>query len=106
MALAYHMDEKPNIIIKAGPNAKWYIKKCHPDTLEREIEKQKWRNVSRCTMYVINWTPRAAKEAAKEGVKKPAKEAKKPIAKEAKKPIAKEVKKSVKNGLEIIKKMY
>ncbi len=97
MSLAYYMDEKPNIIIKAGPNAKWYIKKCHPDALEREIVKQTWRNVSRCTMYIINWTPRATKEAAKEA-KKPAKEAKKPMTKEAKTP--------AKNGLEIIKKMY
>ena len=55
IALAYKMPEKPNIIIKAGPTAKWYLK-CFPkDAIEREIEKQKWRDVSRSTMYIIEW---------------------------------------------------
>ena len=54
--LAYRMDQKPNILIKAGPNAKWYIKKFDPSVIEEEIEKQQsWRDVSRCTMYVIEW---------------------------------------------------
>jgi hypothetical protein len=54
--LAYKMPEKPNILIKAGPNAKWYIKKYDPSVIDEEIEKQKsWRDISRCTMYVIEW---------------------------------------------------
>ena len=56
VALAYQMVEKPNIIIKAGPNAKWYLKRCPKDEIEREIEKQQaWRDVSRCTMHIIEW---------------------------------------------------
>ena len=55
MKLAYKLDNKPNIIIKAGPNAKWYMKKVHVDEIDNEIEKQKWRNTSRCTMFIIDW---------------------------------------------------
>jgi hypothetical protein len=54
--LAYKIEEKPNIIIKAGKNAKWYLKRIPLEILHNEIEKQtKWRNVSRCTMYIIEW---------------------------------------------------
>jgi hypothetical protein len=54
--IAYKMEEKPNILIKAGPNAKWYIKKFDPNVIEEEIEKQRsWRDISRCTMYIIEW---------------------------------------------------
>jgi hypothetical protein len=53
--LASKMEEKPNIIIKAGTNAKWYLKRCPADEIERAIEMQKWRDVSRCTMYIIEW---------------------------------------------------
>ena len=49
------LDAKPNIIVKGGPNAKWYIKKFNPEVLNREIEKQSWRDTSRCTMYIIEW---------------------------------------------------
>jgi hypothetical protein len=55
LELAYKMDIKPNIIIKAGKNAKWYLKYFQKDTIEDEIEKQKWRDTSRCTMYIIDW---------------------------------------------------
>jgi hypothetical protein len=55
MDLAYKLDNKPNIIIKAGPNAKWYMKKVHVDEIDNEIEKQKWRDTSRCTMFIIDW---------------------------------------------------
>ena len=44
-----------NIIIKAGKNAKWYIKKCNKEFIEKEIEKQKWRDTSRCKMYIIEF---------------------------------------------------
>jgi hypothetical protein len=55
--IAYRMPEKPNIIIKSGKDAKWYIKKCPKDEIIREIELM--RNSSfcekslRCTMYVL-----------------------------------------------------
>lgn len=56
MEIAYKMPEKPNILIKAGPNAKWYIKKADLSLLEEEIEKQRsWRDISRCVMYIIDW---------------------------------------------------
>jgi hypothetical protein len=53
--LAHKMEEKPNVIIKGGQNAKWYIKKINPDDIHEAIEKNSWRDVSRCTMYVIEW---------------------------------------------------
>ena len=53
--LAYKMEPKPNIIIKAGPNAKWYLTRFQKDVIEYEIEKQKWRDTSRCFMYIIEW---------------------------------------------------
>ena len=56
MKLAYKMVEKPNILIKAGPNAKWYMKKVHPSKIDEAIEKQKWRDTSRYTMYIIVWS--------------------------------------------------
>ena len=54
--LAYKMPEKPNILIKAGPNAKWYIKKYDPSVIKDEIEKQKkWRDISNQIMWIIEW---------------------------------------------------
>lgn len=55
LELAYKMDKKPNIIIKAGKNAKWYFKIFPKDKIEDAIEKQKWRDTRRCTMYIIDW---------------------------------------------------
>jgi len=55
LQLAYKIEDKPNIIIKAGPNAKWYLKKCPKELIERHSEKQQWRDTSRCTMYIIDW---------------------------------------------------
>ena len=55
MKLAYKMDDKPNIIIKAGKNAKWYMKKLLVDEIDNAIEKQKWRDTRRYTMYIIVW---------------------------------------------------
>ena len=55
MNLAYKMDDKPNIIIKAGKNAKWYMKKVPVVEIDNAIEKQKWRDTSRYTMYIIVW---------------------------------------------------
>jgi hypothetical protein len=53
--LARKMEVRPNIIVKPGPNAKWYLKRFSPDTIEAEIEKQNWRDTSRCTLYIIEW---------------------------------------------------
>ena len=51
LSLAYKMDQKPNVIIKAGKNAKWYLKYFQRDTIENEIQKQRWRDTSRCQVY-------------------------------------------------------
>jgi hypothetical protein len=56
MKIAYKMEIKPNIIIKAGKNAKWYLKHFSKDIIEDEITKQKWRDTNRCTMYIIDWS--------------------------------------------------
>ena len=54
--IAYKMDEKPNVIIKAGPRAKWYLKSCPKDLIDTAIEKQRsWRDISRSTMWIIDW---------------------------------------------------
>ena len=55
MNLAYKMADKPNIIIKGGKKAKWYMKKVPVNKIDEAIEKQKWRDTSRCTMYIIVW---------------------------------------------------
>ncbi len=55
LQIAYKMDNKPNIIVKSGPNGKWYLKRFEKDTIDEEIEKQKWRDTSRCTMFIIDW---------------------------------------------------
>ena len=56
-AIAYRMPEKPNIIIKSGKNAKWYIKKCPKDEIIIEIEKMRntiyCENARRSTIYVL-----------------------------------------------------
>jgi len=56
MYLAYKMKPKPNIVIKAGKNAKWYLKSFPTEQIDDEIEKQtRWRDVSRSTIYIIEW---------------------------------------------------
>ena len=56
LEIAYKMDKKPNVIIKAGPRAKWYLKQCSKDLIDAEIEKQRnWRDISRSTMWIIDW---------------------------------------------------
>ena len=53
--IAYGMQEKPNIIIKAGPRAKWYLKHFPTDMIEHAIQRQTWRDMSRCKMWIIHW---------------------------------------------------
>ena len=56
LEIAYEMDTKPNIVIKAGPRSKWYLKHFPRDFIERAIEKQKkWRDISSATMWIIDW---------------------------------------------------
>ncbi len=56
--IAYRMPENPNIIIKSGKNAKWYIKKCPKDEIITEIEKMRnsvyGKNARRSTIYVLS----------------------------------------------------
>ena len=50
---------RTNIIIKAGKNAKWYLKYCIPDKIDEKIEKNrknKYRDCSRFSMYIITWS--------------------------------------------------
>jgi hypothetical protein len=54
--IAYRLEIKPNIIIKAGDRAKWYLKHCPKDLIDIEIEKRKsWTDTSRSTMWIIDW---------------------------------------------------
>ena len=55
LAIAYKMDVKPNIIIKAGPNRKWYLKRFALNVLDSEIEKQSWRDTTKSIMHIIEW---------------------------------------------------
>lgn len=53
--IACKMNPRPNIIIKAGKNAKWYLKSFDLSKLDLEIEKQRWRDTSRATMWIVDW---------------------------------------------------
>ena len=54
--IAYKLDARPNIIIKAGINAKWYLKYFPKEKIQIEVDKQKkFRDISRCTMWIIEW---------------------------------------------------
>ena len=53
-------DTKSNVIVKAGKNAKWYLKRI-PDSdasntqyLKELFESQSWRDTSRCTTYILS----------------------------------------------------
>lgn len=54
--IAYSMENpKPNIIVKGGPNAKWYLKYCDENKIDEKIKKTEWRDNSRCITYIIKW---------------------------------------------------
>ena len=56
LEIAYKMENpRPNIIIKAGKNAKWYLKYCDYSKIDSDIEKAKWRDTSRATMFIVTW---------------------------------------------------
>tara|TARA_A100001015_G_scaffold319684_1_gene443377 strand:- start:704 stop:1003 length:300 start_codon:yes stop_codon:yes gene_type:complete len=46
---------RPNIIVKAGKNAKWYIKSCPINEIDTKIKAQSWRDTSRATMWIVKW---------------------------------------------------
>jgi len=53
--IVYRMEVRPNIIIKAGVNAKWYIKRCAKELIDEGIAKWHWRDTSRGTMWIVEW---------------------------------------------------
>jgi hypothetical protein len=56
LEIAHKMNDPPNVIIKAGPRAKWYLKRCVKTLIDTEIEKQRcWRDISRSTLWIIEW---------------------------------------------------
>jgi hypothetical protein len=55
LKIASKIDKKPNIIIKAGKNAKWYLKRLNNDLIDDAIINQQWRDTSRGVMYIIDW---------------------------------------------------
>ena len=55
LELTHKISDKPNIIIKSGPNAKWYMKRVEKDAIDEKVQKQKWRDTSRNLMYIIDW---------------------------------------------------
>ena len=55
--LAYRTQPRPNILIKTGPKAKWYMKQIDLTELDAKIQSQKWREdqTKNYIMYVIEW---------------------------------------------------
>jgi hypothetical protein len=50
------MEIRPNILVKSGKNAKWYVKWIDPTTIEYRIAKQKkFRNLKGYVMWIIEW---------------------------------------------------
>jgi hypothetical protein len=62
VGIAYRMEEKPNIIIKSGPRAKWYLKRVPMNMIEPAMQRQTWRDMSRCTMWIIHWDQQVAEQ--------------------------------------------
>ena len=55
MAIASRIEPRPNVIVKSGKNGKWYLKSFPRNEIDAEIEKQSWRDTSRCTMWIVDW---------------------------------------------------
>jgi hypothetical protein len=53
--IASRMEDPPNIIVKGGKNAKWYLKRIPKEMIEFEINKQRWRSTDNCTMWAVEW---------------------------------------------------
>ena len=46
---------RPNIIVKGGKNAKWYLKRIDLSSITDKFETQHWRDTTRKTLWVIRW---------------------------------------------------
>lgn len=53
--IASNMTDRPNVIVKGGVNAKWYLKRCPKDMIDYKIDQQKWRDCKNIIMYIIEW---------------------------------------------------
>jgi hypothetical protein len=53
--IASRMENRPNIIVKAGVNAKWYLHLVPIDNIDADIDKQRWRDTVNSTMWIIEW---------------------------------------------------
>ena len=53
--LAFKMEQRLNIIIKGGQHAKWYFKQIPKEFIDSQTYKHSWNDVSKCTMYIIDW---------------------------------------------------
>lgn len=54
----FPIEKRPNVAVKAGKKAMWYLKKCPEEEIEVEQEKARRSgnaNLKRCTMFVITW---------------------------------------------------
>ena len=56
MEIASRMENRPNIIVKGGIHAKWYLHLVPSEKIDAAIDKQRWRNNSfNSTMWIIEW---------------------------------------------------
>ena len=56
IGIASRMEERPNIIVKAGLNAKWYLKSFPKERIDEEFENNRTREgVKNCTLWVWEW---------------------------------------------------
>ena len=55
ITIASRMEVRPNVIVKAGENAKWYMFYILNEHIEAEIYKQRWRDTHNCTLWAIEW---------------------------------------------------
>lgn len=57
LGIAYRMNPRPNIMIKGGLNAKWYLKYFPEELIEHEIGiTTKWKkNIPHNKLYIITW---------------------------------------------------
>lgn len=54
--IAYSINPKPNIIVKPGPNRKWYIKNIPYNEIEESISHANTRrNNEKSTLWIISW---------------------------------------------------
>ena len=55
LAISYTFEPRPNVIVKGGPNSKWYIKLI-PINEVHDFDKQKWRSgLKNALLWIIEW---------------------------------------------------